>query len=121
MSYLYTYYLIYLFDAFLSAEVKRHFGISMWLTISQKYKLKDILIKMLEEIQKVDKEEREKGEEYFITELNKCLKKIKYLVVLDDVWSSDVWTQLELAVPNAHNGSRVLITTRFACISFIVK
>ncbi|XP_078150450.1 putative disease resistance RPP13-like protein 3 [Carex rostrata] len=100
-------------DVYKCAEVKRHFGISMWLTISQEYNLKDILIKMLEQIQEVHKEEQEKGEEYFITELNKCMKKKRYLVVLDDVWSSDVWTQLEFAFPNAHNGSRVLITTRF--------
>ncbi|XP_078169235.1 disease resistance protein RPP13-like [Carex rostrata] len=97
-----------------SAEVKRHFDISMWSTISQEYKLIDILIKMLEEIQKVETDERKNGEQYFIAKLNKCLSERKYLIVLDDVWLSNVWTdQLQSALPDAHNGSRVLITSRF--------
>ncbi|KAJ4807110.1 Nbs-lrr resistance protein [Rhynchospora pubera] len=49
----------------------------------------------------------------FITKLNKLLSKKKYLIVLDDVWSSDQWTRLQKAFPDVHNGSRVLITTRF--------
>src|ERR1017187_2269623 len=111
-----------LFGTFRSAEVKRHFDISTWLTISQEYKLIDILIKMLEDIQKVDTEKRKNGEQYFITELNKCLSERKYLIVLDDVWSSNVWTdQLQSALPDAHNGSRVLITSRLVCYSFTVK
>ncbi|XP_078154016.1 disease resistance protein RPP13-like [Carex rostrata] len=102
-------------EVYKSAEVKRHFDISMWLTISQEYKLMDILIKMLEKIRKVhDSERQNKEEEYFITELNKSMKERKYLIVLDDVWSINVWTdQLQAALPNANNGSRVLITTRF--------
>jgi ATPase subunit of ABC transporter with duplicated ATPase domains len=111
-------------EVYKSAEVKRHdFGFSMWLTISQEYKLIDILMKMLEKIREVhDLERQNKGEDYFITELNKSLSEKKYLVVLDDVWqSNNVWTQLQAALPNANNGSRVLITTRFACISFIVN
>ncbi|XP_078161624.1 disease resistance protein RPP13-like [Carex rostrata] len=98
-----------------SDEVKRHFGISMWLTISQQYKLIDILMTMLEKIRKVDDSERQnKREDYFLTELNNSLRERKYLVVLDDLWSSNnIWTQLQAALPNANNGSRVLITTRF--------
>ena len=115
---MYTNHLINLFDAFHSDEVKRHFGISMWLTISQEYKLIDILMKMLEKIREVhDSERHNKGEDYFLTELNKSLGERKYLVVLDDLWPrNNIWTQLQPALPNANNGSRVLITTRFVCI-----
>ncbi|XP_078161570.1 disease resistance protein RPM1-like [Carex rostrata] len=102
-------------EVYKSAEVKRHFDISMWLTISQEYKLIDILMTMLEKIRKVDDSERQnKGEDYFLTELNKSLRERKYLVVLDDLWpSNNIWTQLQSALPNANNGSRVVITTRF--------
>ncbi|XP_078161498.1 putative disease resistance protein At1g50180 [Carex rostrata] len=102
-------------EAYKSDEVKRHFGISMWLTISQQYKLIDILMTMLEKIRKVDDSERQnKREDYFLIELNNSLREKKYLVVLDDLWSSNnIWTQLQAALPNANNGSRVLITTRF--------
>ncbi|XP_078161811.1 putative disease resistance RPP8-like protein 2 [Carex rostrata] len=102
-------------EVYKSAEVKRHFDISMWLTISQEYKLIDILMKMLEKIREVhDSERQNKGEDYFLTELNKSLRERKYLVVLDDLWPiNNIWTQLQPALPNANNGSRVLITTRF--------
>ena len=109
---MYTNHLINLFDVFYSVEVKRHFDISTWLTISQEYKLIDILMKMLKEI---GSERQNEGEEYLITELNKCMRERKYLVVLDDIWSSNVWTVLQVALPDTNNGSRVLITTRFVC------
>ena len=108
---------------FHSVEVKCHFDISMWLTISKEYKLMDILIKMLDKIRKVlDSERQNKNEVYFITELNKSMKEGKYLIVLDDIWSSNVWAnQLQAALPDAHNGSRVLITTRLIFNIFYCK
>ncbi|KAF3320451.1 putative disease resistance protein [Carex littledalei] len=36
----------------------------------------------------------------------------KYLIVLDDVWTNNLWTQIEEALPDENNGSRVLLTTR---------
>ncbi|XP_026414285.1 probable disease resistance protein RF9 [Papaver somniferum] len=41
-----------------------------------------------------------------------CLKRKKYLIVLDDIWDIDAWTKLKGAFPNSKNGSRVLLTTR---------
>ncbi|CDP11611.1 unnamed protein product [Coffea canephora] len=38
--------------------------------------------------------------------------KSKYLVVLDDVWTNDVWKELKPVFPDNKKGSRVLITTR---------
>ncbi|KAL3510840.1 hypothetical protein ACH5RR_030241 [Cinchona calisaya] len=38
--------------------------------------------------------------------------KNKYLVVLDDVWTNDVWKDLKGVFPDNKKGSRVLITTR---------
>ncbi|XP_078173450.1 disease resistance protein RPP13-like [Carex rostrata] len=78
-------------EVYKSSEVKRHFDISIWLTISQNYKLNSILMKLLKEI---GSERQNEEEEYLIIELNKCMKEKRYLVVLDDVWSSNVWTQL---------------------------
>ncbi|XP_078149231.1 disease resistance protein RPP13-like [Carex rostrata] len=102
-------------EVYKSAEVKHHFDISMWLTISQEYKLIDILMKMLEKIRGVpDSERQNKGEDYFITEIYQSLRERKYMVILDDLWpSNNVWTQLQVALPNYNKGSRVLITTRF--------
>ncbi|KAJ4749106.1 Disease resistance protein (CC-NBS-LRR class) family [Rhynchospora pubera] len=96
-----------------SAGVERHFDSRIWLTVSQEFKIIDILKKMLDKLREINENIYLMDEEFFITELHKSLSKKKYLIVLDDVWSSDLWTQLEVALPEDHNGSRVLITTRF--------
>ncbi|KAF3437601.1 hypothetical protein FNV43_RR20357 [Rhamnella rubrinervis] len=45
-------------------------------------------------------------------ELHEHLKEKTYLIVMDDVWSTQVWEELRVAFPNKSNGSRILITTR---------
>ncbi|XP_015161312.1 putative late blight resistance protein homolog R1B-17, partial [Solanum tuberosum] len=36
----------------------------------------------------------------------------RYLVVVDDIWSTDAWDSISQIFPNRNNGSRVLLTTR---------
>ncbi|KAJ3708477.1 hypothetical protein LUZ61_012182 [Rhynchospora tenuis] len=98
-----------------SAGVGHHFDCRIWITVSQEFKIINIVKKMLEKLQI---NAREVGdEEYYITLLHMSLSKKRYLIVLDDVWSSDHWSQLEVALPEENNGSRVLITTRFINIA----
>nr|XP_023902034.1 disease resistance protein RPP13-like [Quercus suber] len=46
------------------------------------------------------------------TVLLKCLKDKKYLLVMDDVWTTELWNEVSTAFPNDLNGSRLLITSR---------
>ncbi|KAJ3685886.1 hypothetical protein LUZ61_015050 [Rhynchospora tenuis] len=94
-----------------SAEVRCRFDCRIWVTISQEFKIIDVLKKMLKLLGINAGEVGD--EEYFITELHKSLSKKRYLIVLDDMWSIDLWTQLEVALPEDCIGSRVLITARF--------
>ncbi|KAJ1703986.1 hypothetical protein LUZ63_003765 [Rhynchospora breviuscula] len=98
-----------------SVGVGHRFDCRIWISVSQDIKIINIVKKMLEKLQI---NAREFGdEEYFITQLHMSLRKKRYLIVLDDVWSSDHWTRLEVALPEDHNGSRVLITTRFVNVA----
>uniref|UniRef100_A0A2N9H2G9 NB-ARC domain-containing protein n=1 Tax=Fagus sylvatica TaxID=28930 RepID=A0A2N9H2G9_FAGSY len=36
----------------------------------------------------------------------------RYLIVLDDIWKTDVWDELKVAFPDNMKGSRILITSR---------
>ncbi|GMY35968.1 putative disease resistance RPP13-like protein 3 [Fagus crenata] len=36
----------------------------------------------------------------------------RYLIVLDDIWKTDVWDELKVAFPDNRKGSRILITSR---------
>ncbi|KAM7524467.1 hypothetical protein LguiA_014369 [Lonicera macranthoides] len=50
-------------------------------------------------------------EDKLIEELRKCFEMKSYLVVLDDVWSTEAWDGIKDAFPETSDG-RVLITTR---------
>uniref|UniRef100_A0A2N9H108 NB-ARC domain-containing protein n=1 Tax=Fagus sylvatica TaxID=28930 RepID=A0A2N9H108_FAGSY len=44
--------------------------------------------------------------------LFKFLQGKRYLIVLDDIWKTDVWDELKVAFPDNMKGSRILITSR---------
>ncbi|XP_078153543.1 putative disease resistance RPP8-like protein 2 [Carex rostrata] len=92
-------------------DVKRQFELRIWVAISQKFELIDILRKIAEQLDPpIDPSKQPNA---FLTKLHESLKRKKYLIVLDDVWTDDLWTQIGAALPNENKGSRVLITTRF--------
>ncbi|XP_078162254.1 disease resistance protein RPP13-like [Carex rostrata] len=116
-----------------SNDVKRGFDVRIWVTISQEFKLMDILRKIIEQVEPLSQSDLEGGVEYLLTKLYKTFNgekytiehlrpnshdpqaiknPMKYLLVLDDMWRSDLWTQIGRALPDAGIGSRVIITTR---------
>ncbi|KAG6625226.1 hypothetical protein CIPAW_16G081900 [Carya illinoinensis] len=49
--------------------------------------------------------------------LSKFLEERRYIIVLDDIWKTEVWDDLKAAFPDAENGSRIVLTTRFKDIA----
>ncbi|KAK4394685.1 putative disease resistance RPP8-like protein 2 [Sesamum angolense] len=90
-------------------SIAEYFDIRNWFTASQEYSVKEILLGLLNI--KID---HERGET--VGELGQRLYQNlfgrRYLIVLDDVWSTKVWDDLKALFPNNRNGSRVLLTTR---------
>ncbi|KAL7166628.1 hypothetical protein ACSBR2_037321 [Camellia fascicularis] len=43
--------------------------------------------------------------------LKEFLRESRYMIVLDDIWSIDVWDEIKIALPNRNCGCRVLLTT----------
>ncbi|WOK96016.1 putative disease resistance RPP8-like protein 2 [Canna indica] len=95
--------------AYNNSMVRQHFRFLLWLSVSQDYKLIDLLRKILPELPSSNR----LGEEELIKMIHEYLKKERYLIVMDDVWRDDVWERLKAALPDENNGSRVVITTRF--------
>ncbi|KAM3298555.1 hypothetical protein ACQJBY_040163 [Aegilops geniculata] len=101
-----------------SSKVKEHFNTVAWVTVSQTFKgielLKDIMKQIIED--KDGCREIDKMDEYQVGKMiHDFLLQKRYLVVLDDVWETYTWEQLNTTVkafPDARNGSRVLLTTR---------
>lgn len=54
----------------------------------------------------------QKIDDFLGEQLYKGLFGRKYLIILDDVWSSLVWDKMQRFFPDNDNGSRILVTTR---------
>uniref|UniRef100_A0A2P2LKT0 NB-ARC domain-containing protein n=1 Tax=Rhizophora mucronata TaxID=61149 RepID=A0A2P2LKT0_RHIMU len=48
----------------------------------------------------------------FLGMLNDYLLEKRYVIVLDDVWSIELWSRIRGAFPNNRRGSRIILTTR---------
>ncbi|KAL0341538.1 UNVERIFIED_CONTAM: putative disease resistance protein [Sesamum calycinum] len=91
----------------------------IWITVSQKYNVRETLLGVLNDIGVGGREDVEIGKslvECRDDELGeKMYKRLfgeKYLIVLDDVWSTEIWDGLKLFFPKNRRGSRIVVTTR---------
>ncbi|KAI3464145.1 hypothetical protein Pfo_020808 [Paulownia fortunei] len=102
----------------LAREIYEHPHVSLcfqcraWVTVGPKYQLKQILLDILAQVNpNIDKISKE-GDKRLAKYLTESLRGRRYLIVLDDIWSSQVWKDLKELFEYSNNGSRVLLTTR---------
>ncbi|CAA7400489.1 unnamed protein product [Spirodela intermedia] len=89
------------------------FSHSAWIDISQQYSAVDLLGDILRQVTNLKEEYLEKMKRPRREKmLYETLEAENYLIVMDDVWDTEVWKILSRHLPDAQNGSRVLITTR---------
>ncbi|KAF3447838.1 hypothetical protein FNV43_RR08544 [Rhamnella rubrinervis] len=97
--------------------VKRHFQHHAWVTVSQVFKLEDLLKDIVRQLfdemkqtlpQEVDSMDIVKLKEF----LAGFLRQKRFLVVLDDVWEVGAWNALKYAFPTNNDGCRLMLTTR---------
>nr|WHB10908.1 Rpi-amr4 [Solanum americanum] len=97
--------------------IRYHFDILAWVTISQEFRCRNVLLEALHCISKktdiVNTKDYDNMDDNELADLvQKKLKGRRYLVVVDDIWSRDVWDSIVGIFPNYNNGSRILLTTR---------
>ncbi|KAF8398504.1 hypothetical protein HHK36_017433 [Tetracentron sinense] len=96
--------------------IKRHFDCTAWVFISQQCRIRDVILEILNRVVNPTNAEREINEKMKDAELVKQLYTIlegkRYLVVLDDIWSTDTWDRLRPSFPNGKSGSKFMLTTR---------
>ncbi|KAG8362960.1 hypothetical protein BUALT_BualtUnG0018000 [Buddleja alternifolia] len=100
--------------------IVEYFDICAWVTISQDYNVREILLEILLSLNKDESRESLRGmsEEELGEKVYKTPFCRKYLIVMDDMWSIDVWDKLKRFFPDKNNGSRIMITTRLSSLSF---
>ncbi|RWR84920.1 disease resistance protein RPM1-like protein [Cinnamomum micranthum f. kanehirae] len=103
--------------AYNSPNVKNHFDCHAWITVSQSYKLEELLRSLVKELYKSNKKSvpdavREMNTSDLFETVIDYLKDKRYVIVLDDVWEPNVWRDIHVAFQNNECGGRVIITTR---------
>ncbi|KAE8814238.1 putative disease resistance RPP8-like protein 2 [Hordeum vulgare] len=108
-----------------SSKVKQHFDTVAWVTVSQTFKGIELLKDILKQITGCTHQSVDQMQEYEVgTKIHAFFSEKRYLVVLDDVWETDTWEQLNTTVkafPDASNGSRILLTTRKEDVAYHVQ
>ncbi|KAJ4834503.1 hypothetical protein Tsubulata_030352 [Turnera subulata] len=96
--------------------VKRHFKCSAWITVSQTYSVEDLFRSLIqqfyEEAKPVPLDLDRMSYRQLVEMLVNYLQRERYLVVLDDVWDTELWNKIKVALPNRNHSCRVIITTR---------
>ncbi|XP_031101272.1 putative late blight resistance protein homolog R1B-16 [Ipomoea triloba] len=92
-------------------SVSIHFDVRAWVVASQLHNKRQMLVSLLNSISKQDGLEKSTDEDLTL-KLYQCLKRQRYIIVVDDVWSGEAWDDVCNCCPDDGNGSRVLLTTR---------
>ncbi|KAL8547401.1 hypothetical protein ACS0TY_006940 [Phlomoides rotata] len=97
--------------------VVHHFDVRAWVTVSQGYNVRGILFETLSCLRLSNDGMNEKTEHDLGEQLYKNLSGMRYLIILDDMWSIEVWDEIKKFFPNNFNSSRILVTSRISDIA----
>ncbi|KAG8371613.1 hypothetical protein BUALT_Bualt13G0106500 [Buddleja alternifolia] len=94
--------------------IKGYFDIRAWVTVSQAYNVGKVLRDLLQDMRVVIDQLQQNNIQYLMKTLYQSLKNMRYLIVLDDMWSMDAWDSFMRIFPHDNNGSRIMVTTRLS-------
>ncbi|KAL5822701.1 hypothetical protein ACOSQ3_020623 [Xanthoceras sorbifolium] len=94
-----------------SKKVLKQYDCHAWIHVSSSCKINEVLRSMLKQLCGKRKETNLPNDD-LRAELGNRLRRRRYLVVLDDVWSKDVWESIVNALPQGSGGSRFIVTSR---------
>ncbi|XP_021830487.1 putative disease resistance protein At1g50180 [Prunus avium] len=95
-------------------DIAKQFDCKAFVYVSKDYRRRDTLQGIIvvvspncnmEDLKKLE-------EEALISKLHELLKERRYLVVLDDIWETEIWDSMQSAFPSGKMGSKVMLTTR---------
>ncbi|XP_065617681.1 disease resistance protein RPM1-like [Quercus suber] len=96
--------------------VRGHFDCHAWISVSQSYKIEDLLRSIIKQFCESRRELPLLGidamdEQLLVNKLRDYLLQKRYVVVYDDVWKIEFWDSIKNSLPNNHIGGRIIITT----------
>ncbi|KAI3459048.1 hypothetical protein Pfo_015711 [Paulownia fortunei] len=103
--------------------IVEYFHIRVWIAVSQDYSAQEILSGLLVSLKELNAERfgqsnesmaegSRQSNDSIAEDVYRSLKGMRYLIVMDDMWSTKAWDDVKMIFPDDHNGSRVMLTTR---------
>ncbi|XP_057790591.1 putative late blight resistance protein homolog R1B-12 [Salvia miltiorrhiza] len=100
-------------NAYNDPLIMERFHIRAWVTVSQDYNVREITSGLLASMELAQGD----SQQHHVFQKLKCRR---FLIVLDDVWSTKAWDELRLMFPDDRNGSRIILTTRLVDVASYV-
>ncbi|CAI9106721.1 OLC1v1005940C1 [Oldenlandia corymbosa var. corymbosa] len=103
-------------------SVTNYFHVCLWCTVSQIWNKSSLLFNIINRLGEKSLDELSKmSEDDLANTLRRCLKRKRYLIILDDVWDAEVWIGLRNSFPDDSNGSRILLTSRYENVALNIR
>ncbi|XP_019256300.1 PREDICTED: putative disease resistance RPP13-like protein 3 [Nicotiana attenuata] len=83
-------------------SIMSRFDIQVWVTISQEYHLREVLLSLVCSV--AGNKFQDMSDDQLMEKAYRALKGRKYLIVIDDVWSTKIWDVMARTLPNDKNG-----------------
>ncbi|CAA2998997.1 late blight resistance homolog R1A-10 [Olea europaea subsp. europaea] len=102
-------------------RVHESFHVRAWVTVSQNYDERKILLDLLDSMKKLSGETHNLETSALKDKLHKNLKGRRYLIVIDDIWDTKAWNDVNRLYPVDKEKSRIILTTRLEKVAVYVK
>ncbi|XP_031126149.1 putative late blight resistance protein homolog R1A-3 [Ipomoea triloba] len=105
------------------SAVKSYFDCCGWATMSQDLNNRQVLLDLCRSVMPMRDDLNTKNDGELAEQLQKSLKGRRYLIIVDDIWSTEAWDNVQRCFPENNTSSRILLTTRlqdvasYACSS----
>ncbi|KAH0775873.1 hypothetical protein KY290_007284 [Solanum tuberosum] len=102
-----------------NSYIRSRFDKHAWVTVSEKYNERQML---LEVVSSITGSNQEMSNDRLMEIVYRGLKGRRFLIVIDDIWSTKAWDQMQRIFPNDDNNkSRILLTTRLKYVADYVS
>ncbi|KAH0714398.1 hypothetical protein KY284_007303 [Solanum tuberosum] len=98
--------------------IRSRFDKPAWVTISEDYNQRQMLLEIASSITGSN---QEMSDDQLIEIVYRGLKGRRFLIVIDDIWSTEARDQMQRIFPNDDNRSRILLTTRLKYVADYVS
>ncbi|XP_031108866.1 putative late blight resistance protein homolog R1B-17 isoform X2 [Ipomoea triloba] len=109
---------------FHDCAVRSYFDCCGWVTITEEHNKRQVLLDLCCSVMPVMRDDfKTRTDDQLAEQLQKSLKGRRYLIVVDDIWSTDAWDNIQTYFPEHGTSSRILLTARlqevasYACSS----